>query len=195
MATKIDNAWQKLFDKYKILDEIKQNQKFEITADQIKEFREPRLMTKFDSSNDLPKLFEENNLSILPISSNKYVISSNKIFEKIQIDSKNCVQFSMPDYIESIKVKDITSEAIALNCAYICGILTDFIDDENLVPTVSGKMGSNYFAFNIDNKISGNKDMVLVENSRIEIDGAYEGLKYLTIIEAKRKITDDFIIR
>lgn len=195
MATKIDNAWQKLFDKYNILEEIKQNQKFEITADQIKEFREPRLMTKFDSSNDLPKLFEENNLSILPISSNKYVISSNKIFKDIKITTDNCKQFEIPDYIESINIADIISEAIALNCAYICNILADFTGDKNLVPTVNGKMSSNKFNFKINNVNTGNKDEVSVNNSRIEIDGAFEGVDYLTLIEAKRKITDDFIIR
>ncbi len=197
MATKINDAWKKLFEKYDILNKVKQNTMFEISAEQIKEFREPRLMTKFDSSFDLPELFEKNNLSILPISSNKYIISSNKIFNKLSITSDNCntYTYKIPPYIESINANNITSESIALNCAYICGILADFIGDEDLVPTVSGKMGSDNFKFKIDNVITASKDEIEVNNSRIEIDGAYEGINYLTIIEAKRKITDDFIIR
>ena len=67
MATKINDAWEKLFKKYDIINKVKENKLFEISADQIKEFREPRLMTKFDSSFDLPELFEKNKLSILPI--------------------------------------------------------------------------------------------------------------------------------
>ena len=195
MATKINDAWEKLFAKYDILNKVKQNKTFEISADQIKEFREPRLMTKFDSSFDLPELFEKNKLSILPISSNKYVISSSNIFNKLNITRDNCKAYKIPPYIKSINANDITSEAIALNCAYICGILTDFIDDEDLVPTVNGKMSSNNFKFEIDNVLTKSKDEIEVNNSRIEIDGAFEGQNYLTLIEAKRKITDDFIIR
>ena len=195
MATKINDAWEKLFTKYDILNKVKENKMFEISAEQIKEFREPRLMTKFDSSFDLPELFEKNKLSILPISSNKYVISSSNIFNKLNITKDNCKAYKIPDYIKSINANDITSEAIALNCAYICGILNDFIEDEDLVPTVSGKMSSNNFKFEIDNVLTKSKDEIEVNNSRIEIDGAFEGQNYLTLIEAKRKITDDFIIR
>lgn len=43
-----DAAWESLFDKYHILAEIERNGQFVISANQIKEFREPRLMTKFD---------------------------------------------------------------------------------------------------------------------------------------------------
>jgi hypothetical protein len=40
---------------------------FEITAIQINEFREAGLMTKFDHSINLPKIFSDNGLAILPI--------------------------------------------------------------------------------------------------------------------------------
>lgn len=38
-----DAAWESLFDKYHILAEIERNGQFVISANQIKEFREPRL--------------------------------------------------------------------------------------------------------------------------------------------------------
>ena len=53
-------AWQLLFDKYNILEEINQNGYFKITAKQINEYREARLMTKFDNSANLPELFKDN---------------------------------------------------------------------------------------------------------------------------------------
>ena len=71
-----DTAWESLFDKYHILAEIEQNGQFIISANQIKEFREPRLMTKFDHKINLPNIFASNNLSILPITRGDYVISS-----------------------------------------------------------------------------------------------------------------------
>ncbi len=60
---KNDKAWEKLFDKYNILDTVNNEGIYEITASQIKEFREPRLMTKFDHRNNLPILFKNNKLS------------------------------------------------------------------------------------------------------------------------------------
>ena len=55
------------FDKYHILAEIERNGQFTISANQIKEFREPRLMTKFDHKVNLPTIFAENQLAILPV--------------------------------------------------------------------------------------------------------------------------------
>lgn len=47
--SKTDNAWLKLLEKYPIEEQTKNGGLFEIQADAIKEFREPRLMTKFDT--------------------------------------------------------------------------------------------------------------------------------------------------
>ena len=65
MATKLDGAWQKLFDKYNIQDEIDKKGYYIITANQIREFREPRLMTKFDHNEDLPIIFKEANCLVV----------------------------------------------------------------------------------------------------------------------------------
>lgn len=43
----LNTAWEQLFEKYSILDVVREHGNFIITAKQIKEFREPRLMTKF----------------------------------------------------------------------------------------------------------------------------------------------------
>ena len=64
---KIDITWTKLNDKHHILDAIKDKGYFIISAKQIGEFQEARLAVKFDHSDARPDLFEENNLSILPI--------------------------------------------------------------------------------------------------------------------------------
>ena len=78
----------------------------------------------------------------------------------------------------------ITSEAIALNCAGACGILSDFLEDDGLVPTVSGRMGSGSFEFDISTAFGTRH--IAVNNSQIEIDAAYEGVNYLSLFEAKR---------
>lgn len=139
---KNNEAWEKLFEKYKILDKIKENGRFIISADQIKEFREPRLMTKFDHKINLPTLFEENNLSILPISRGDYIISSFSAYHPFEELSEEIEKVSIPAYVQSLMPQFLVSESIALNCANACGILNDFLEDEALVPTVNGRMSS-----------------------------------------------------
>ena len=53
----IDEKWEILFEKYNIENEIKKNGLFNITADQIREVKEPRLMTKFATKESLPSVF------------------------------------------------------------------------------------------------------------------------------------------
>lgn len=190
-------AWQLLFDKYHILEEINQNGHFKITAKQINEFREARLMTKFDNSANLPELFKDNNLAILPITSNSYIIAKFQTYKKFEkTEDEEIIKISFPEYIQSLDYNNITSEALAINCAYITQILEDFLDEENLVPTISGKMGSGNFEFKISK--NGNEAEyinVSVQNSRIEIDGGFEGINSLALVEAKNVISDDFMVR
>lgn len=65
---KTDKAWEILFERHKILQNVHQNGFFEIQAKDIKKEREPRLMAKFDHFSQLPKIFKDNRISILPIS-------------------------------------------------------------------------------------------------------------------------------
>lgn len=191
----LNNAWNKLFEKYNILDVVKEHGNFIITAKQIKEFREPRLMTKFDHSENLPDIFKENKLSIMPISRNDFIISNHQMFSELKEINNEITKINFPDYIKSIIPSKITSEAVALNCAYLTGMLNDFLEDEKIVPTVSGRMASSKFSFEILNTLTKKYDEILVENSQIEIDGAYEGINYLSLVEAKRSINNDFLIR
>lgn len=190
-------AWQLLFDKYNILEEINQNGYFKITAKQINEFREARLMTKFDNSANLPELFKNNNLAILPITSNSYMIARFQTYKKFEeIEDEEIIKISFPEYIQSLDYNNITSEALAINCAYITQILEDFLDEEDLVPTISGKMGSGNFEFKISKNGTETEYInVSVQNSRIEIDGGFEGINSLALVEAKNVISDDFMVR
>ena len=72
-------------------------------------------------------------------------------------------------------------------------ILHNFTEEENLLPTVSGRMSSSSFNFGI-NSPKGLFN-VIVGNSQVEIDGGYEGDNSLNLIEAKNYISDDFLVR
>lgn len=191
--TKLDEAWGKLFDKYKIDKKITDEGKYIITAKEIKEFREARLMTKFDFRNTLPKLFKKYKLAILPLTRGDYVISNFEAyhdFEKIKTDVKT-VPF--PEHILSIEQGNITSESTVINIAQISGIFYDFLGEESQL-TVSGRMSSGSFDFNIqksDSKLLN----CSVEKSQMEIDGGFESQNSLILIEAKNTISEDFLIR
>lgn len=192
---KNDSAWKKIFEKYNVLKRIESDEIFQISSEQIKEFREPRLMAKFDHKINLPKIFIENNLAILLITRGDYIISHFDLYHKFEISNEVIHQMHLPDYIQSLDCNNIFSESIALNCAFASGIIADFIEDEKIFSTATGRMGSGNFNFFVDDVKNNFKHNIQVKNSQIEIDAAYEGLKNFAIFEAKRDISEDFLIR
>ena len=171
-------AWSKLFKKYQISENVDALGFYKIDASTINEFREARLMTKFDFKSQLPEIFSNNNLSILPVSRGTYIISDFYTFKDFELNEVEITKIDFPNYLESIDFNNITSESTALNCAYVSGIIEDFVQDEGLKPTVSGRMGSSVFDFKIDSEKMGCLS-VNVSNSQIEIDGGYEGIESL----------------
>jgi hypothetical protein len=191
--SKNDIAWEQIFEKHRILDKIELKGCASIASVDINKYREARLMTKFDHRSQLPKLFIDNNLSILPTSRGTYEIGTFETFCDFNKEEVEITPTDFPTFLESIDYKDITSEATAINCAFVSKILHDFTNEDSLLPTVSGRMSSSLFDF----KINSGKGLfnVRVGNSQIEIDGGYEGDSSLNLIEAKNYISDDFLIR
>lgn len=194
VKSKNDIAWEQLFSKYNILAHINKNGYFTITADEIKEFREPRLMTKFDSTIDLPKIFSDNKLAILPVKRGEYLIGGFKNYQEIDIDNSIDVEtMYLPDYVTTINNKNITSEAVTLSSALISGMLDNLVGEE-VIPTIQGRMGTGTFKYKINTEDGVDFD-IKVENSQMEIDGSYEGLTKFLIVEAKNHYMSDFIVR
>lgn len=200
---KIEKAWEELFNRYDIEKKIKLNGVFSLTAQQIKQtYEEPRLMTKFDSSSTLPKIFKDNNLSILPDSRGTYVIGKFQAYQ--QLDHKEikpkCVQ--LPSWIRSFDTFQVTSEAVAINIAQISGMI-DFLmkeDEENepnCVRTITGRLKSGIlnYKINLEYKNKIKQYQFKLNNSQVEIDAGFENINKLSIIEAKNLLPLDFMIR
>lgn len=189
-----DEAWELLFKKYSLLDRIERDGRVVISAERIREVREPRLMTKFDHKANLPQIFLNNGLSILPITRGRYIISSFEAYKTFEQPETEPEKVFVPDYLQSLAPQFLTSEAIALNFAGASGILKDFLEDEKIMPTVNGRMSSGAFEFDIETKTG--RSHVEVSNSQIEIDAGYEGIRYLSLFEAKKMdLAEDFLIR
>jgi hypothetical protein len=191
--TKNDLAWEALFEKYHILHEINNNGFFEIESRQINEFRESRLMAKFDHYINLPHIFKANNISILPISRTKYILGNFATYYKVDYIQSEPLPVSIPFHIHTIDYTDLYSESAALHFAYNSGLINEVIGEESL-HTVSGRMSSNTFDFNI-NSVNGGKYSVAVQNSQIEIDGGFESQNCFAVVEAKNFSVDDILIR
>ena len=81
---KTEQAWENLFKKYDILRQVSVHGDFCITAGQIREEREVRLMTKFDHSDDRPPIFKKNKLSILPLDRSRFLIGPFECYQDIK---------------------------------------------------------------------------------------------------------------
>lgn len=186
-------AWVKLFETHNVLEKINKYGSAALSAAQIKMVREPRLMTKFDHSYQLPPIFSENNISILPTSRGTYELGRFEIFHKWSNEpNSDLVQIDFPTHFESLDFDNITSESIAISCAFVAKIFEDFLEQE-VTPTISGRMSSNKFDFTINN--SGLNHQIIVDRAQIEIDGGFESADFLALIEAKNYLVDDFVIR
>ncbi|MBE6031470.1 MAG: hypothetical protein E7225_07790 [Clostridiales bacterium] len=193
----INESWEKIFEKYNIERSIRRNGCFYITADEIREFKEPRLMTKFDTRESLPTVFG-NKLAILPVTRGKYVIGEfdlYKDFPETAVGIKKLTGVRIPDYYETIDINNISSEANAINVMGIAGILDDFLSQEGMVQTVSGRMGSGVFSFEVETLDRKNRHTIHVQNSQVEIDGGFENQNIFSIIEGKNVVHSNFLIR
>jgi len=190
-----DKAWEILFDRHKILEEVEKNGFFEIASGQINQERESRLMAKFDHSVNLPDIFRDNDLSILPISRSKYVIGKFDTHFEVKYDSEiEVIPFEFPPGIESIDYTNLYSESSALHCAFNIGIIDDLFGEKTAY-TVSGRMSTESFDFNIINSLANKAYSIKVKNSQCEIDAGFESNHYFILIEAKNYAIDDFLIR
>lgn len=190
----VSDYWDRIFEKYDILKKIDEESFFRITAKQIKEFKEPRLMTKFDNRRSRPKVFRKHNLGILPIDNGEYLIGKFELYENVPKRMiPTPLEIDLPKYLESIDPDNIYSESNALNVALLTGMISKIIG-EDLYETISGRMRANDFDFVVHSE-NDDKHTISVKRPQIEVDGGYEGKEKLVLIEAKNTDPDDFIIR
>lgn len=118
-----------------------------------------------------------------------------KAYHQFEAADHNVFRFSFSQNIQSSDPYNIFSEIVAINCAFLSGILYDFLEEDELFPTVSGRMGSHAFSFFISTVKGGYQIPVRVDKSQREIDAAFEEVESLALIEAKCDLSNDFLVR
>ena len=191
-----NEAWKRLLEKYPIAEEVEKNGVYRIKADQIREFREPRLMAKWDSSDALPDALRKQKLNLLPDSRTSYVMGEFLLYEPIPELHEHVARMThvdMPEY-ESIDINNISSEANAIHALTLSGILDDFLGDGRNDATFNGRMGTGIFDFRV-HTVRGAAQQIHVENAQCEIDGGFENARSVVIMEAKNVVHSDFHVR
>jgi hypothetical protein len=158
-----------------------------ITAQKIKEIsgEEPRLMAKRDSLNELPALFKNYNIIILPVSRREYVLVRGKGFYTIEEVSKN----KSIHYSEIQINKSIKSESYFLDYAFSWGMMSRISNYNYTLYSINRGRRTTSFKFTL------NKNEIIVDRAQIEVDEQYENEKEILIFEAKIRALKSFNTR
>jgi hypothetical protein len=193
---KNDVAWEQIFERYEILDRIAGDGFADVTADEIREWREPRLIAKIDHKDNLPILFRENELSILTLSTSSYRIGPFNTFQPLPLWRKPGSEVEIlkfPPNLETLDFMNLTSEPGVINTANATSMLQQFAGEELLL-TVSGRMRTSEFKYRVDTNVGGSQEINVVR-AQMEIDAGYEGASKLMLFEVKNHSAKDFNMR
>jgi len=190
---KISNneSWINIFEKFNIIEKIKKEGFFLISADDIKSVdgKEARLMTKYDFRKQIPKILRENNLSLLAIKNGVYKIAKTDPFLDIKkINLKKLIELDIPKNFITIDTENIKSETQALNIAKIGGMLDILFEEKEYELSIGGRERAN-LSFELNNIFYD------IKGVQIEVDGGYESKKRIHLIEAKIGESKDMNIR
>jgi hypothetical protein len=162
-----------------------------ITAEQIKQIsnEEPRLMAKMDRLEDLPKVFRDNNLFLLPVSRREYVIVKGVGYHQLESigEEEPIIHYAQIPFPESFA--NYESEQVYLKYAYSTGLLERFAQIPLPNPPSQIRVNTPEFNLNVNNC------NIHVNKAQIEIDSITESLKTIVIIEAKIGMPGSFNIR
>ena len=146
-------------------------------------------MAKMDTLDDLPRVFRDNNIFLLPVSRHEYVLvrgNGYHYLEEMMHSKPTTFKTSFPFPISAFDVK---SEGVYLEYAKSCGLLADFSNLSNLHPSFRGRRTTPRFSFDV----SGSE--IEVNSAQIEVDAVYENVDKIVIVEAKIGIPNSFSIR
>ena len=194
---KAESAWEHIFSEFDAESQLSEKGHFDVSAGMFKALHyEPRLLTKFDHSRQLPAIMKDLELSIFTLTNDLWRVGPYESFHQLPLwlpPDQNVISKSLPQWVESIRSEEITGEGAVINAADLSGIFEDFFG-ESVVPTIAGKGRTGSFDFSVS-RIDGGNERLQVRNAQIEVDAGFEGAEFLYLVEAKRHIAFDFNVR
>ena len=145
-------------------------------------------MAKIDRKEDLPTIFRDNNLFLLPISRKRYAIVKGSGYHQLEVISeKPIIHYTQNPFPETFA--NFESEQVYLDYAYSTGLIERFVQIPLPNPPSQIRRNTPVFDLKVDNC------NIHVDKAQIEVDAITEGLKTIVIIEAKTKMPSSFNIR
>lgn len=168
-----------------------------ITGEQIKKSKktwngkqnqfEPRLLCKMDNSASRPKIFIENNISIISIKNGVYALIKENIY--IPLSNYICVPNMIKKTCNSLLLNIGDSETSMLDKLRYNDILDDIIGEKiKYGPLLGGRHRCSF------STVIGSLTLD-INGSQYETDGCYETDNYVCIVEAKSVSCNNFNIR
>lgn len=149
---------------------------------------EPRLMAKIDEEEDLPSIFKRYGVFILPLDRHRYALLQGKGYHALEpMDfpaQSHPTENPFPTSSEGVQ-----SESAYLDYAYATGLLSRFTNVNNLFLASRGRRTTPQFNLSVGG-IS-----LTVHGAQIEIDGGYENVDQIVLVEAKIGVPTTFIVR
>lgn len=197
-TTKNDKAWQEILeDNPKIIDSICKEGFCDIPSELIKEHhREPRLACKIDFREHIPQPLKKESISVLAIQNGLYRLAKTDTFLDVPTEqiAHSTPEFQLPERIQTISTKELSSESKALDVALLSGMLNELFDDEvSLV--LRGRERCSEFNFSLKDLASETSIAYDIKGVQVEVDGGYEGEKGIYLIEAKNKVNANINLR
>ena len=161
-----------------------------VSANRIKQItnEEPRLMAKMDREENLPTIFRNNNLFLLPVSRREYAIVRGSGYHQLEsISEKPTIHYTQNPFPELFANHE--SEQVYLDYAYSTGLFERFAQIPLPNPPSQIRINTPEFDFDVSNF------KIHVDRAQIEIDAITKGLQTTVIIEAKIGIPSSFNIR
>jgi hypothetical protein len=162
-----------------------------VTAADIKALtgEEPRLMAKIDRRDELPSVFAEAGVFLLPIANGEYAIVRGEGYHDLEpVEEPPAVFVSrLPFQLSSAGAG--ASETQHIDFAFNSGLIERFAGLGNLYLTIRGRKRAPEFEFRVG-------DVSLrAGNVQVEVDAGFEGERHIVVLEGKIGARDTFHIR
>lgn len=190
-----EEAWQRLSESLDIARRLAVGESVYLSAREIKDItrREPRLMTKFDSRSLRPRILGD--ATILPVNNGQYVIIPGDAYHDVE-PPKMIQRWRVPPSVRQLVTLPWSgvpaSEGQVLDMAHLSGVLSDFLEEADLVPTIRGRLRSPRFSLYFSHR--GGVESIVVEGVQVEVDGGLEGA-HINLAEVKLGRWDNFHLR
>lgn len=187
MSTENDKAWERYLEAKAITFD---QPTYTVDAHDLKSIanREPRLLAKFDTPEQLPQPLKTAGFTLLPVRNGQYQLVRGNLF----VELAACAE--LDDFVPNLPFPLTTAgrgsgEMQYIDQAFNTGLLNHFLGIGQLFQTIRGREYTRQFNFRFF------EQSISVESVQIEVDAGYESLHDIVLIEAKIGVPSHFNVR